>query len=209
MYPAQRRLVERRLVSAIRRLHRREPMRADVRSDALIRELRSEPGERLPLGRRGGGSLRELTDVELLAVMDALVEAGKLVRRGHRVRLPDHTPVLLDPQMRDRVGRLMAGLREAGAEPPRVDGVAARMGIPVGVVDQLRSAGELVQVAEGIDYPRGVADKLRARLDEMARNGPLAVSRVRDRLRTSRRHAEGLLAFRRRLRGRPDGRRPC
>jgi len=167
-----------------------------VRSDALLRELRSDPGERLPPGHRGGGSLRELTDAELLAVMEALVEAGKLVRRGHRVRLPDHAPILLDPQMRDRVGRLMTGLREAGAEPSRVDGIAARMGIPLGVVDQLRSAGELVQVAEGIDYPRGVADELRARLDEMARRGPLTVARVRDQLRTSRRHAEALIAFR-------------
>jgi hypothetical protein len=199
MDPAQRRLAERRLVAAMRRLHRREPMRADVRSDALLRELRSDPGERLPHGHRGGGSLRELSDAELLAVMEALVEASKLVRRGHRVRLPDHAPILLDPQMRDRVGRLIAGLLAAGAEPPRVEGVAARMGIPVGVVDQLRSAGELVQVAEGIDYPRGVADELRARLDEMARHGPLTVSRVRDQLRTSRRHAEALIAFRRGL----------
>jgi hypothetical protein len=177
-------------------------MRADVRIDALIRELRSDPGERLPPGHRGGGSLRELTDAELLAVMEALVEAGKLVRRGHRVRLADHAPILLDPQMRDRVARLMTGLREAGAEPPRIDGVAARLGIPVGVVAQLRSARELVQVAEGIDYPRGIADELGARLDEMARVGPLTVSRVRDQLRTSRRHAEALIAFRRSRRAR-------
>ena len=199
---AQRRLAERRLVSAIRRLHRREPMRADVRGDALIRELRSDPGERLPPDHRGGGSLREFTDAELLAVMEALVEAGKLVRRGHRVRLADHAPILLDPEMRDRVGRLMTGLREAGAEPPRVDGVAARLGIPVGVVAQLRSAGELVHVAEGIDYPRGIADELGARLDEMARVGPLTVSGVRGQLRTSRRHAEALIAFRRSRRAR-------
>ena len=126
MDSAQRRLAERRLVAALRRLHRREPMRADVRTDALLHELRSDPGERLPPGHRGGGSLREFSDAELLAVMEALVEAGNLVRRGHRVRLSDHTPILLDPQMRDRVGRLMTGLREAGAEPPRVDGVAAR-----------------------------------------------------------------------------------
>ena len=70
------------------------------------------------------------------------------------------------------------------------------------MVDQLRSAGELIQVSEGIDYPRGVADKLLARLDEMARHAPLTVSRVRDQLRTSRRHAEALIAFRRRLRAR-------
>jgi len=199
MDPAQRGLAERRLVAALRRIHRREPMRADVRTDALLRELRADPGERLPAGHRGGGSLRELSDADLLEVVDALVASVKLLQRGHRVRLPEHKPIVLDPQMRDRVGRLMAGLREAGAEPPRIEGVAARMGIPFGVIAQLRSAGELVQVAEGIDYPRAVADELQARLDEMARHGPLTVARVRDQLRTSRRHAEALLAHHRPL----------
>lgn len=199
MDPAQWRLAERRLVAAVRRLHRREPMRVDVRTDAVLSELRSDPGERLPAGHRGGGSLRDVSDAELLTVVEALVASGKLLQQGHRVRLPDHTPILLDPEMRDRVGRLMAGLREAGAEPPRVEGVAARMGIPIGVIAQLRSAGELVQVADGIDYPRAVADELRAHLVELGRDGPLTVSRVRDSLGTSRRHAEALLAYRDRV----------
>ena len=106
-------------------------MRADIRADAVLRELRDDPGERLPAGHRGAGSLRELSDGELLAVVDALVASGKLMRRGHRLRLPEHQPVVLDSEMRERVARLMAGLREAGAEPPRVEGIAARMGIPV------------------------------------------------------------------------------
>jgi hypothetical protein len=197
MDPAQRRLAERRLMAALRRLHRREPMRADIRTDAVLRELRADPGERLPTRHRGGGSLRDVTDAELLEVVDTLVASGTIVQRGHRLRLPEHAPPLLDPEMRDRVERLMAGLAAAGAQPPRVNSVAARLGIPTGVVDQLRAAGELVQVAEGIDYPRAVAEELRARLDEMARQGPLSVARVRDELRTSRRHAEALLASRR------------
>jgi hypothetical protein len=193
MDPAQRRLAERRLMAALRRLHRREPMRADIRTDAVLRELRADPGERLPARHRGGGSLRDVTEAELLEVVDTLVASGTLVQRGHRLRLPDHAPMLLDPEMRERVARLMAELAAAEAQPPRVDGVATRIGIPAGVIDQLRAAGELVQVAEGIDYPRAVADDLRARLDEMARQGPLSVARVRDELCTSRRHAEALL----------------
>ena len=161
-------------------------MRADIRADAVLRELRDDPGERLPAGHRGAGSLRELSDGELLAVVDALVASGKLMRRGHRLRLPEHQPVVLDSEMRERVARLMAGLREAGAEPPRVEGIAARMGIPGGVVAQLRAAGELVQVGQAIDFPRAVAAELDARMDEMARHGPLTVARVRDTLRTSR-----------------------
>ena len=195
MDPAQRRLAERRLLAALRRLHRREPMRADIRLDAVLREVRADPGERRPSGHRGAGSLRDVSDAELLEVVDSLVFSGRMVARAHRVRLPDHEPVLLDPEMRDRVGRLMAGLREAGAEPPRVDGVASRLGIPPGVIEQLRAAGELVQVADGIDYPRAMADELRTRMDEMARDAPLSVVRVRDELQTSRRHAEALLSF--------------
>jgi hypothetical protein len=205
MDPGQRRLAERRLLAALRRLHRREPMRADLRLDAVLREARADPGERLPAGHRGGGSLEGVNDAELVAVADGLVASGGLLRRGHRVRLPEHQPMLLDPEMEARVRRLMAGLREAGAAPPRVEGVAARLGIPPGVVAQLRDAGELVQVAEGIDYPRAVAAKLGARMQEMARHGPLTVARVRDTLRTSRRHAEALLAFQRARRSRQRG----
>ncbi len=205
MEPGQRRLAERRLLAALRRLHRREPMRAEVRLDAVLREARLDPGERLPTRHRGGGSLEGVNDTELVTVADELVASGRLVRRGHQVRLPEHEAMLLDAEMEARVRRLMAGLREAGAAPPRVEGVAARLGIPPGVVVQLRAAGELVQVADGIDYPRAVATELDARMEELAQHGPLTVARVRDALRTSRRHAEALLAFRRAR----SSRRPC
>jgi hypothetical protein len=196
MDSAQRRLTERRLVAALRRLHRREPMRAEIRTDAVLRELRADPGERLPAGHRGGGSLVQLGDAELLAVVDALVESGRLVRRGRGLRLLEHEPIMLDSEMRARVDRLLAGLRDAGAEPPRVEGVAARLGIPPGVVAQLRTAGELVAVGEGIDYPRDLLNGLLMRMAEIATRGPLTITRLRDDLRTSRRHAEALLSYR-------------
>ncbi len=197
MDSAQRRLAERRLIGALRRLHRREPLRNDIRTDAVLREVRTDPGERLPAGHRGGGSLGQSGDAELLEVVDSMVESGRLVRRGHRVRLREHEPIILDSEMRARVDRLLSGLRDAGAEPPRVEAIAARLGIPLGVIAQLRAAGELVTMAEGIDYPRVVAAELLASLDELAPRGPLTVSRVRETLRTSRRHAEALLTYRR------------
>jgi hypothetical protein len=196
MDPAQRRLAERRLLAALRRLHRREPMRAEIRTDAVLREARADPGERLPAGHRGGGSLRIASDGELLEVVDALVASGRLIRHGHRLRLPDHQPGLADTEMRGRVEELMEQLRAGGAMPPRVEGIAARLGTPPGAVAQLRAVGELVQLAAGIDYPRAVAEDLLARLDELARGVPLTVSRVRDELGMSRRHAEALLAYR-------------
>lgn len=203
--PAQRRLAEGRLLAALRRLHRREPLRADARVDAVIAELRAAP--RQPPGHRGSTPLL-LDDAALRSVIDEMVASGALARTGHRIRLPDHAPEL-DPEMRTRVERLLAGMREAGAAPPRIDGTAARLGIPPSVLAQLRAAGELVAVAPGIDYPRDVWEALRARIDAMAARGPLAVGPVRDRLRASRRHAEAILAYwrgeRRRLRPRRRG----
>jgi hypothetical protein len=203
--PLQRRLAEGRLLAALRRLHRREPLRADARVDAVIAELRAAP--RQPAGHRGSTPLL-LDDAELRSVVDEMVASGALARSGHRIRLPEHAPVL-DPEMRARVERLLDGLREARAVPPRVDGSAARLGIPPSVISRLRAAGELVAIGPGIDYPRDVWEEMRARLDAMAVRGPLGVGPVRDQLRTSRRHAEAILAYwrgeRRRFRPRRRG----
>lgn len=169
-------------------------MRPDVRLDTLLAAARSLPAGRSP-GHRGATPLL-LDDAGLMVVLDALTRAGRVVRRGRRVRLPEHRPGL-EPVMRERVERLLGGLREAGLEPPRVEGVAARLGIPEGVVQQLRASGELVPVAPGIDYPRDTWDALRERVDHLAASGPLTVARVRDHLRASRRHVEAILAHRR------------
>jgi hypothetical protein len=193
MDPGQRRLAERRLVHALQRMHKREPMQADVRVDSLLAAVREAP--RPASGHRGATPLT-LDDAELRRVVDELVASGTLLRQGHRVWLPGHQPTM-DPEMQERVDRLLAGLREAGAEPPRVDGIAARWGITPSVLDRLRRTGELVAVGPGIDYPRDVWESIREHLDGMGRGGQLNVRRVRDELRTSRRHAEAVLAFRR------------
>jgi hypothetical protein len=194
MDPAQRRVAERRLLDGLRRLHRREPLRPDVRLDALLAAARSVAPARAR-GHRGATPL-ELDDAGLLAVIDELAAEGLVLREGRRVRLPEHRPEL-EAAMQDRVERLLAGLREAGYDPPRVEGPAARLGIPEGVLAHLRSSGELVSLAPGIDYPRATWDELRERVDRLATYGPLTVARVRDHLHTSRRHAEAILARRR------------
>ena len=193
MDPGQRRLAQRRLIHALQRAHRREPMQADVRVDSLLAAVRAAP--RSASGHRGATPLT-LDDGELRRVVDELVANGTFLRQGHRVWLPGHRP-RMGPELRERVDRLLAGLREAGAQPPRVDGIAARLGITPSVLAQLRRSGELVSVAPGIDYPRDVWDALRERLDGMGRGGQLNVGRVRDELRTTRQHAEAILAFRR------------
>jgi hypothetical protein len=95
--------------------------------------------------------------------------------------------------MRERVDLLLATLTAAGAAPPPAEGVAARLGIPAALLDQLRAAGELVSVGPRIDLTRESWDRASARLDRLAASGPPSVARVRDDLDTARRFAERIL----------------
>jgi hypothetical protein len=200
--PEQRRVAERLVLAALRRFHREQPLAVDLRMDALVARVRSAAERRPPTRHRGSTPLT-LEDAELRRVIDDLVADGRLVRRGRRIGLADAKPGL-DPEMDDRVRRLLEGLRSAGAEPPRVDGLAARLGIPPTVLDQLRSGGILRHIAPGIDYPADVWSALHARVDAM--RGERSVGRVRDELRTSRRHAEAILTA---VADRPAPRRPA
>lgn len=201
--PEQRHLVERLALQALRRFHRQQPLAADMRMDALVTQVRAVAARSRPRGHRGAAALT-LADAELRRVIDDLAADGRLLRSGRRLRLPEEQAGL-DSEMAERVEALLTGLRAAGANPPRVDGIAARIGIPPNVVDQLRASGALRQIAPGIDYPAEVWAVLRARVEEMS--GAMNVARLRDELRTSRRHAEAILAAVGERPGRPRPRR--
>lgn len=188
--PEQRRVAERLVLAALRRFHREQPLSVDLRIDALVTRVRAAAGRKPPPRHRGATPLT-IDDAELRRVIDEMADDGRLARTGRRVGLPDARPEL-DPETSARVDRLLEGLRAAGAAPPRVEGLAARLGIPPATLDQLRAAGILRQVAPGIDYPSDVWSTIQARLDGLS--GPLSVARVRDMLRTSRRHAEAIIA---------------
>ncbi|MGH2401260.1 MAG: hypothetical protein ACRDE6_00995 [Candidatus Limnocylindria bacterium] len=188
--PDQRHVAERLVLLALRRFHREQPLSVDLRMDALVARV-TELAERRPPSRHRGGAKLDLPEADLRRVIDDLVTAGKLVRNGRRIRLAD-AKTGLEPEMTEKVAALLDGLRSAGAEPPRVEGIAARLGIPPTVVDQLRTAGQLRQIAPGIDYPADVWSALRARVDGMP--GTITIARLRDELHTSRRHAEAILA---------------
>jgi hypothetical protein len=194
--PEQRRVAERLVLAALRKFHREQPLSVDVRVDALVARVRAAAGRKPPPRHRGSAPLI-LEDAELRRVIDEMADDGRLARTGRRVGLPDVRPTL-DPEMAERVDRLLEGLRSAGASPPRVDGLAARLGIPPTVLGQLRAGGQLRQIAPGIDYPADVWSALQARVDGM--RGPISVARLRDELHTSRRHAEAILAARPRAR---------
>jgi hypothetical protein len=203
--PEQRRVAERLVLAALRRFHREQPLSVDLRMDSLVSRVRSASGRKPPPRHRGATPLT-LEDAELRRVIEEMADDGRLRRIGRRVGLPDSRPGL-DPEMAERVDRLLEGLRSARAEPPRVDGLAGRLGIPPTVIDQLRAGGVLRQIAPGIDYPADVWSALLARIAGMS--GSISVARVRDELHTSRRHAEAILAAAQDVPGRRDSvRRP-
>ncbi len=187
--PEQRRVAQRLVLAALRKFHREQPLSVDLRVDSLVGRVRAAAGRKPPPRHRGSAPLT-LEDAELRRVIDEMADDGRLTRNGRRVGLPDVAPSL-EPEMAERVDRLMEGLRSAGAEPPRVDGLAARLGIPPTVLDQLRAGGQLRHIAPGIDYPADVWSSLQARVEGM--RGPMSVARLRDDLHTSRRHAEAIL----------------
>ena len=188
--PADRRLAERRLLEALRRFHRRQPLRADLRVDRLIADLRAAEPSR-PSAHRGRRPLN-LTDAQLRTVVDGLVDSGLVRREGHRVSLTEEAPTL-DPIMQQRVDELMGALALGGATPPPAERIAAGLGIPPAMLDQLRASGELVAAAPRIDYPRASWADIDAKLGVLAAAGPLSVRTVRDELGTTRRHAEAIL----------------
>ncbi len=188
--PEQRRVAQRLILGALRKFHKEQPMSVDLRVDSLVTRVRSAAGRKPPPRHRGATPLT-LDDADLRRVIDDMADDGRLSRNGRRVGLPDTRPAM-DPEMAERVDRLLEGLRAAGAEPPRVDGLAGRLGITPTVIDQLRAGGVLRQIAPGIDYPADVWSALHARVDAMG--GTRTVARLRDELHTSRRHAEAILA---------------
>src|SRR5690606_8378875 len=116
----QQRLVAQRLIPApLRKLHKEQPMSVDLRVDSRVNRVRSAAGRKPPPRHRGATPLT-LDDADLRRVIDEMADDGRLARNGRRVGLPDTRPAM-DPEMAERVDRLLEGLRAAGAEPPRVD----------------------------------------------------------------------------------------
>ncbi|HET7636197.1 MAG TPA: SelB C-terminal domain-containing protein [Candidatus Limnocylindria bacterium] len=183
----ERQLAERRLLAALRRFHHREPLSQDLRVDQLLALLR-EPARR-PASHRGARALT-LDDAALRSVIDELVERGEIEREGRRVRLAGRHP-LLEGEPRRAADALLAELDAAGASPPRAEMIARRLGVAAWIVAALRSGGELVSLATGIDYSRSTLDRLLARLREAQVS---SVAEARDELGTTRRYAAALLA---------------
>jgi hypothetical protein len=171
------------------RLHRSNPLAEDVRIDTLLARLREVPTP--GRGHRGGARF-ELSDADWMTVVDRLAAAQRLVRRGRRVRLPEHRSEL-GPEMRRRADTLLEHLRSAGLSGARSDVLARRVGLPPPLLDALARSGELVRLGAGVDLAGDVYRGAWRRILELPEDTrlPGTVARV---LGTSRRVASALLA---------------
>jgi len=192
---AVRQRAERRLLAELRRLQRRSPLRDGVRQDVVVDGLLVTL-DRRPVSHRGSGGLG-LSAAQLRSILDLMVADGRISRRGHRLGLATNEEAL-DPEMAGRVERLLDQLTAAGAAPPPLRRLAAELGVPRGVLDQLRDAGLLRRLAPGIDLPAPALAALNRRLDQLGPEVSLSVAAVRDALGTSRRIANAILDARRR-----------
>lgn len=190
--PEQARLAERRLMSALRRMHRENPLTAGFRVDALVARALAVR-DRRPGTHRGAGRL-QLDAEPLRRLVEDLAARGRLRAEGRRVSLPDHRPEL-GSEMRRRADRLLDELRAGGATPPRAAAVARRLGLPEAAIEHLRERGELVALSGEIDYPADVYRRLRDVAARLAaeRGAPPSVGEYRTAIGSGRRHAAALL----------------
>ena len=135
------------------------------------------------------------------AMIDALVDAGRLAREGPSLRLPGHVPVLSaqDEALWQRFAPLMEG---EGGRPPRVHELAERLAMePKTVTDFLQRAaraGRVHRVAPNRYFLPGTVERLVAlavSLDEESAHHGFGAATFRDRCGLGRNLAIEVLEF--------------
>ena len=137
----------------------------------------------------------------LIAVINHLVEAGRLTREGPSLRLPDHRPVL-SPQDEALWRKFAPRLEGDGGKPPRVHELAAQLAMePKAVTDFLQRAaraGRVHRVAANRYFLPGTVERLVAlavSLDEESEHHGFGAATFRDRCGLGRNLAIEVLEF--------------
>ncbi|MDP9342679.1 MAG: selenocysteine-specific translation elongation factor [Actinomycetota bacterium] len=169
------------VTGAIGRFHAEHPLREGT-DLSLARSAAAEPFERA--GRGADPGLVE-------ALVEDLVEAGKLHRSGSEVRLSSHR-VALD-ERREEVDRLVEAVAAGGTAPPSVPELV-RSGFSREVVDAAGRAGAIVRVSPDIVLTPELVRRAEEVLRRTGATG-VTVSAFREELGTSRKYALPLLEW--------------
>ena len=182
-------------VRGVRHVMRREKW------DELCKQLERAVGEWHGVHPESIGPRPADAGTPLVVVIDFLVDAGRLVREGPSLRLPEHRPVL-SPQD-EALWRKFAPLLEGdGAKPPRVHELAAQLAMePKAVTDFLQRAaraGRVHRVAPNRYFLPGTVERLVAlavSLDEESEHHGFGAATFRDRCGLGRNLAIEVLEF--------------
>jgi selenocysteine-specific elongation factor len=169
--------VAERLTAALGRWHKEQPL---------------EPGMPVQAWRASAAGPQPLV---ALAEAD-LLQRGSVVRAGALIRLPGFDPNAAAGALADQE-RVLAALREAGAEPPTVAELEARFpGVKVGaVVRMLARAGRIFLVGERYYEAESLAAERGRLVGILAELGEGTPAAIRERLGRSRKWLIPLLEW--------------
>ncbi len=157
-------------------------------------------GDGIPLAElreRLGRALRRRASVDAEtaadaggAIVEALVQAGRLARSGDLIHAPGRS-VGPAPDVLEKMDRLEAALDVPA--PANLAEAARTAGCPMAGVRALEAAGRIVRVEEDLAWSAAAFARLQAVALVLATPGPLTPSALRDATGTSRKYVMALL----------------
>jgi selenocysteine-specific elongation factor len=147
---------------------------------ALVRGLRRE----VTVEPRAAASI-------VMAVLDRLVESGRLDRDGDLIRLAGGDRPSLPPATLASMDRLEHAL--ATAAPPALGEAARTAGCPSEGIRALEASGRIVRLDADLAYAASTYRDLEATAVRLATPGPLSPAALRDATGTSRKYVMALL----------------
>jgi selenocysteine-specific elongation factor len=124
-------------------------------------------------------------------LVDELIDEGRLVRDGDRVREAGQAAPSVDASVAAAMDRLEAALDVLA--PPGLDEATRRAGCPATGVRDLERAARIVVLAPDLAYAMPMYRRLAASALELAGRGPLTPAAFRDATGTSRRYVMPIL----------------
>jgi selenocysteine-specific elongation factor len=163
--------------------HRRAPLRPGVPKE----EVRAALG---PLDASGAPRSAK----RVAAVLQKLVEEGRVAERGAFLSLPTHHPALT-PEQEQAWSRAREALARQPLQPPGPADLATGYGINADVLAAIADRGDLMRAGDAVFLPEAVRQFGDAIVRELEVAGRVTVARARDLTGSSRKHVLPLLQF--------------
>jgi selenocysteine-specific elongation factor len=141
----------------------------------------------------------ELTPKVFRAVVDALAEAGVVVRAESLLRLPTHR-VALQRDDAQVAGRAEAMIAAGGVTPPDLKQIEAALAVPrarlQAVLQQLEREGRVARIGPDLYFAQAPLERARALLRaHVEQHGDISAATFRDLLGASRKFSISLLDY--------------